>query len=290
MNDFDASPAPPTVRELPTATGIIRATTAAAFTTLLLGVAVRSSPPDPSNVPILSSDGRLFYLLTIGAAVLVGLLSQQAERKREAIAASRSRYVGESVVPAPATAWILPAFTVVAAVLLVARHTRWVEIGAATLLAATGVFASLTVRENLEVREGAGISPGRAAHIVLTIAVAFVVFTLLFMFRMRTLYSGPAILAVSLLLLLQIHDGVDVWPVRKLAYAVLGALAMAQVTWGLNYWPPVGWYSGAILTVTFSGLAFVAGDRLTNALTRERTILYGTATLALVLLLTGLSW
>jgi hypothetical protein len=274
----------------PASTGIIRVTVVAGLATMLLGIAIRSNPPDPVNVPILSSDGRLFYLLSIGAAALVAVMAQRAERVREAIAASRSRYVGKSIVPAPATAWILPALAVIGAVLLIARHHRWQEIAAATLLAASGVFASLTVRENLNDQLGNTVSPARVAHVVLTIAVAFMVITLLFMFRMRTMLSGPAIMLVALLLFLQVHDGIDTWPIRKLAYAVLGALALAQFTWALNYWPPIGWYAGAILTAVFAGMTFVTGGRLTNTLTRERAIVYATATAATVLLFTGLSW
>ncbi|HUG15156.1 MAG TPA: hypothetical protein VMM78_09070 [Thermomicrobiales bacterium] len=257
---------------------------------MLLGIGVRGNPPDPVNVPILSSDGRLFYLLALGAVALIAVLAQRAERAREALAASRSRFVGQSIVPAPATAWILPALTVLGAALLVARHHRPIEIAAATLLAATGVFASLTVRENLPVYVDGRVNPARVAHVVLTIAIAFVVLTLVFMFRMRTLVSGPAIMIVSLLLLIQVHDGVDTWPVRKLAFGALGAVALAEITWALNYWPPVGWYAGAILTVTFTGIALVSGAQMTGTLNRERALLFASATAGLLLACTVLSW
>jgi hypothetical protein len=273
-----------------TPTGIIRVTVVAGFATLMLGVAVRSNPPEPVNVPILSADGRLFYLLAIGAVMLVGAMAQRAERVREALAASRSRYIGESIVPAPATAWILPGLTVLGAVLLVARHTRWIEIAAATLLAASGVFASLTVRENLTSNQAGRVNPARVAHVVLTVAVAFVVLTLVFMFRMRTLISGPAILIISLLLLIQVHDGIDMWPVRKIAYGALGALALAEITWGLNYWPPVGWYAGGILTTVFAGITAITGAQLMNALSRDRAAIYVASAAGVVGVLAVLSW
>lgn len=290
MTGLPRSEVEPPARIDNTPTGIIRVTVVAGLATVLLGMAVRSNPPDPVNVPVLSSDGRLFYLLTLGTAILVGVMSQRAERVREALAASRSRFIGESVVPAPATAWILPAMTVLGAILLVARHTRWVEIAAATMLAASGVFASLTVRENLTSTEAGRVNPARAAHVVLTIAVAFVVLTLTFMFRMRTLISGPAVFIVAFLLLIQAHDGIDTWPIRKIAYGALGALALAEVTWGLNYWPPVGWYAGSILTAGFAGIIFITGAQLTHALTKDWAIIAAASTAGMLVVLTILSW
>jgi hypothetical protein len=287
--DFAGAPLPES-GNLGSSAGIVRVTVVAFAVTLLLGIAVRSNPPDPVNVPILSSDGRLFYLLTLGASVLVGVMAQRAERAREALMASRSKFVGQSIVPALATAWILPMLAVLSAVLLIARHNRWIEIAAATLLAASGVFASLTVRENLNAREDGSLNLAKVAHVVLTIAVAFLILTLVFMFRMRTLLSAPAVLIVSLLLLIQIHDGIDTWPVRKIAYATLGALLLAEVTWGLNYWPPIGWYAGAILTAILAGVALASGAQMTNSLTRQRAVLYASGTGGVILMATLLSW
>jgi hypothetical protein len=273
----------------PSPAAAARVAVVGAVATLLLGVAVRSDPPDPANVPLLSADGRLFYLLTLGAAILVAVLAQRAERVREELAARRSRYVGRSIVPAMATAWILPALTVAGAILLAARHTQWQETAAAVLLAGTGVFASLVVRENLSPEEGHAISAARVAHVVLSLSVAFLLLSLLFMFRMRTLFAGPAIFIVGLLLLVQVHDGIDTYPVRKIASGLLGALLLAEVTWGLNYWPPVGWYAGAILTSVFLGVTLATGARMAGTLDRARALQIAALSGALVGLFTWLS-
>jgi hypothetical protein len=263
---------------VPSPAGAARVAIVAAFVTLLMGVAVRSDPPDPTNVPVISADARLFYILTIGAAVFVGVISQRAERIREALAARRSRYLGDSVVPAMATAWILPSLIVVGSLLLVARHNRWQEIAAAVLLAGTGVFASLIVRESLSAASPRGPGIARIAQVALTIWVAFLVMALLFQFRMRTLYSAPLIFVTSMLLLVQIHDGIDTYPIRRIAYGLLGALLLAEATWALNYWPPAGWYAGAILATIFLGIALFTGARMTGELTRNRSVQYALLT------------
>jgi hypothetical protein len=274
----------------PSLAGAVRVAIAAAFATFLLAIGVRSDPPDPANVPIISADGRLFYLLTLGAAALIGFFAQRAERAREDAAMRRSRYIGESIVPAMATAWILPALIVGGAALLAARHPRWEEIAAAVLLAGTGVFASLVVRENLQPQEGGGVHPARIAHIALTLVVAFLLLSLLFLFRMRTVYAAPVIFVVAALLLIQVHDGIDTFPIRKMAYALVGALVLAEVTWALNYWPPTGWYAGAILTSIFLGMTLVTGARMVGALDRPRAAQYAGLSTALFLVFTWLSW
>lgn len=245
---------------------------ATALMTVLLGVWSRSAAPDPRQVPLISGEERLLYMAGFGAAIGVGLASFWLMRVYRP-ATRASEWSTQYTVPKTIeTGWILPAFTMLGAFLFVARYHRGQDIAAAMLLAGSGVFAAITVRESLTEDEVGPMSPARLVHLVLTVGIAFALFALILLYRTRTLYSGPLIFGIGFLLLLQSQDRIPSFLIRRIAYALIGATALAQATWALTLWPPSGWWAGGVLAAILLGYVVVSEAQLAGRLSRELAI------------------
>lgn len=246
----------------------------ASLVTLAFGLWARSLAPDPREVPILSAEARPFYLLLVVAAILFGA-AVSLLRRRAAPASEPAEWTERYTRPLTIdTSWMLPAVTLLGALLLVARYHRAQDIAAAVLLAGTGVFAAITVRDGIRDNEEPPLSPARLALLVLTGGVGFVALALVFLYKTRTLYSGPVVFIVAALLLIQSQDGLRVLPIRRVAHGLIGASALAQVTWALNEWPPTGWWGGGVLVSILLGYALIGSAALAGMLTRERVWSY----------------
>jgi len=245
---------------------------AAALLTLLLGLWARSALPDPRRVPIVSDETRLLYLSGVAAASALGAATIWLLRSRQQSEESVEWSAQYTTAKTIETRWILPALIMLGAFLLVARYHRGQDIAAAMLLAGSGMFAALTVSAALRDEDSSPMAPARLAQIVLTAGIAFVVFALVLLYRTRTLYAGPLVFALGFLLLLQAQDRIPSFPIRRIAYATIGAIALAQATWALNSWPPSGWWSGGVLASILLGYLLVSGAQLAGRLTREVAI------------------
>jgi hypothetical protein len=229
----------------------------------------RSASPDPRNTPIISGDGRVFYLAGLLMVVALGGAAAWSARQRRELEPQREWSEQYTAPRQIETHWMLPALTLLGALLLVSRYDRWQDIIAAALLAGTGVFAAQTVRSTLTERDTGPTSPARLTHIIVTVGIAFVIFALVLLFRTRTLYAGPTIFVVGALLLLQAQDGIAALPIRRVVFALVGAVALAQATWALNSWPPSGWWTGGVLAAILLGYLLVVNAHLAGKLTRE---------------------
>jgi hypothetical protein len=244
----------------------------AAVLTLALGAYARHVSPVLTDVPLIGPSGRLLYALMLVS--LVGF-AYQAHRVWDEVPVAYTPYP-----PAP-TAWILPTLTMLGGLLLVVRYHDWAVIAMAGIIVGSGVYAALTVRASLT---GTGVvdsSTAQAIHSVLTLVVALIALSQIYGYRMRTIYSAPAVFLVALLLLLQIHDGVPSNPVRRVAYALVGSFVVAEVVWPLNYWPPSGWFGGGVLAVVFLGYALISRAQLRQRLTQTRVMQYAALTVAM---------
>jgi hypothetical protein len=181
------------------------------------------------------------------------------------------------------TASVVPAATVCAAGLLAIRHQRIVDLAALTLLTLTVVYTALTVREYLWSDDARLRRLASQAQLGVTVATAFVAFNAVLQFKARAIFTTPVIFLFALLLLVQSHDGSAALAVRRIAYAILGAVALAQAAWGIGYWPPSGWYIGGVLAAILLGFALVNGAQLSGTLTRNLALRYGGVAAALFL-------
>lgn len=252
---------------------------AAGVLTLALGLYARQARPSILDVPLFDAGARLYYVL---ALLAVAGLGWQIHRAYDRPATRYTPY------PPVATAWILSALTLLAAALLVARYHTAPIVVMAAVLATTGTFAALSIREVIADAESAS-QPVLLIHVVLTIVVTYVVVALLLQYQARLLFTAPAVFVVATLALLQIHDGILTYPVRRQAYALVGGVIAIEVVWPLSYWPPLGWWTGSVVLSVLTGYALVTRANLLRRLTATAAMQYAGLTAALLVFVVVLS-
>lgn len=206
----------------------------------------------PGSVPIYDPQGRAYWLVGLGLALLSGLLFQVLDRETnfalETAAARRVRYEPASELP---TAWIFPAVSTFAVVMLLgvyhgATMTAGAALGTFLVLAAGAIARHFLYDADELSRERA-----RGVYTVLIHAVAFVALSMVYINKIRSLFSATTVLIVTVLLLLQLTDGEDALFSRRFVYALVGGVMLGQATWVLNYWKATGWTGGAALLIFF---------------------------------------
>jgi hypothetical protein len=161
----------------------------------------------------------------------------------------------------------MPTLTSLAVFLLVARFHSWPVVLIAPVLAGSGVFVGALARHyafdaDAETRRSGRISLLASAHLT-----AFVLLSLVFAYRLRSLVSAPAIALSVALLLLVTTDALDDSLRHRLVMAIAGGAVMAEATWALNYWNAPGWYGGIVLWAMSFALASLVAARITERLT-----------------------
>lgn len=248
--------------------------------TLPLGFLARSIAPDPINVPLISADGRGYYLLALFVALVVAALAQLLEtddvaRQQYELGWQMHRPGDPPVTYRPPplqTAWMLPLVTLVTAYLLLAVYHRISVIVFISILTAGTVLAARMVRYHVMNTIPEWDTAARLGHVVLTHGLAYFTLTAVYMFKARTLFAGVLILALGFLLLVQLTDGVQATQVKRMLYAAIGALGLAEVAWALSYWNMSAWIGGAMLVAMFVFVAGVVRSQLRGELTQRRLV------------------
>ncbi|MGI8424912.1 MAG: DUF5656 family protein [Chloroflexota bacterium] len=177
--------------------------------------------------------------------------------------------------------FILPAALVVGGVLFISLLASGVAIvvGLAALSALLfPVFwaevASLSGRSRRDLSER---RVPEAALVVIGYVAAFLLYAAIYQSKTRSLFSAPAIIAVTFLLALrQLRVAAEPPGLPKaLMFAGVVALAAGEVTWALNYWPLNGLLGGAFLLASFYFLIGIFTQYLQGRLTRRLLAEYG---------------
>lgn len=219
----------------------------AALVTFALALFARSLDLLRTDIPLRASNGRLFWVVSVVVVIAFGANVQRVSKRLRATTGPARR------VPdaAAAGAAVLPALVMFAALQFVAWDSRTVVVIAAPLLAGAGVFTSVVVRNYLLVGDPAVLPGARLVHVALTAGVAFLSLSLARGWMAGPAYTLVVVTAISGLLLYQAFDGIRAFPVRRIAYALVGGVVVGEVALALGYWPPSGWYGGAILATVF---------------------------------------
>jgi hypothetical protein len=258
---------------------IARITAASLLITGLLAVlavvAYRAEPP-VGAVPLLAAEGRSFWVAVLVVCVIGAVLAQLMDPMPQIATATASRRgVRYEPVPEWPTGWSLPFLTLVAgALLLCAYHAALA--GLAVVL--FGFLASLVgglARLALYSAEQPIRLFGRVAHTLLLYGLAFVIFAMIYVHKLRSLYSATAVFLIASVLFLQLTEGADVQLDRRVLYALVSGLIVAEATWVLNYWPATGWLGGAALLAVFHVLAGLILARLERTLSWRTAVEYG---------------
>ena len=224
---------------------------AAGVLALPLTLYARSAAPDPVYTPLIASDGRLYYALALAACAAVGGVAARA--------AGPSR--------GDASAWALPATVMFAALGIAGAYPSWPIALATPILAGSGVFAALLVRYLLHVGPSQTRGAAEVARLVLSNVVGYVAFSVILLHHSRGAYALPALFIIAALLMLHWTEG-ELGFERRVGYALIVALAVAEAAWALGYFQSSGWRLGALSQAIWYGMAAVVLAHARGALNR----------------------
>ena len=179
--------------------------------------------------------------------------------------------------------WILPG--------VMAGLSAWVLSRALNLTLWIGALALISVSISLAISaEYTTISPeahgyplARLALNVLAYLLAFVLFTVIYHSRTRSLVTATLTLATAALLSLDLLSVADVQFRRVVLFAAIVGLITGESTWALNYWQISAWAGGLFLLLIFYVTANVAHQHLLERL--SGSVLVEFAVVALVVLM-----
>ncbi len=250
------------------------------ITVLVLGLALSALVPLPTWEIILELFGSelalrfsgpiqslilLAILVCAGVDSLVRSNLARAPLKAEA-QPSRRRPSGLAI---SAMFWPLPALIAILGLVALQSMAWWgYRVGLAL-----GVGAAVAVIIVLQLATQSLYStPRRGLRLVLNgvaYGIAYVLFSLIFGARQRSLISGTAVLAVSGVLALELLRNTETAAWRPWLYAALLALAMGQLTWVLNYTRLDNRTGGALLLLAFYVLTGLTQQYLWERLSRR---------------------
>lgn len=241
-----------------------------------IGLWARDLNIGPGTVPIYDPQGRAFWLVGLLLALASGLLAQFRDPVTSyalsTAEARELRYEPASELP---TAWIFPAVTTFAIVMLLAvYHSLTAIIGIALGSFALLVAGAITRHHLFDVDDVAR-QRARGIYTILIHVVAFLSLSMVYINKVRSLFSATAVLLFAALLLLQLTEGEDALFARRLVYALVGGVMLGQATWVLNYWRATGWTGGAALLIFFYFAAGLIAAEVRRGAGRRDVIEFG---------------
>lgn len=246
----------------------------------------RATAPDAGNVPLISADGRGYYLAAIFVVAIISAIIQALETDDPARIVNR---YGERLYrfrkPAPRTAWMLPAVALLCLYLTVALHTRLIVVIAVSFLTGAVVLLARMVRFEVLNRTSGGsdLTPWLLQALVLGVAAGTLL--VVFEFRARAMYAGPLLCVMMFLLLMTLFDGLESSTVMRGIYAAIGALAVGQVYWALGYWNVSTLIGGGLLWLVFVFYGSVSRAHLAGGINQQQVAMRTGVLVPLFLLL-----
>jgi len=230
---------------------LIAVSTGCAALAVLLGYVTRDfAARNQLSFALFTLDGLRFWLPGLALALLTGAAVL--------LVAGRRASPGLS----PGTAWIFPFVTMCAGLLVVSvYHDRpwWFVAPIVTWIALLiGTIARLFLTEP----SGEEHDIARIMLTIITYVVAFLALAMIYINKLRSIFSATTVVVLCVLLLVQITDGETASLPRRLVYAVAGGLIIGQVTWVINYWSAAGWTGGAFLLAVFYLIAGLSAAQL----------------------------
>jgi lysylphosphatidylglycerol synthetase-like protein (DUF2156 family) len=202
----------------------------------------------PGTVPIWDPDGRAYWMTGLAIVMVVAAVYQRFDRDLDLTEGRRPASGSGGEIP---VRWILPATTVLSIVLFLGVYRGMTAISAGALLVFSGLLAGtasrhLMLQPDEQMRERA-----RLVYTLVVHGVTFMAMAMIYINKVRSLFSATAVMIVAILLFIALTEGEDELFNRRLAYALVGGVMLGQVTWGLNYWQAAGWTGGAVLLIFF---------------------------------------
>ncbi|MCL5950369.1 MAG: hypothetical protein M1132_01370 [Chloroflexi bacterium] len=181
--------------------------------------------------------------------------------------------------------WILPSMIVVAATLVLALSEvrvygliGVVVAGALLVLVVLGEYITIDLNDRWYSTARLGIN-------LAVYLAALVLFATIYSWKVRSLYSAPAIGIAAGLLALELFRGSEADLGRTWLFAAAVALSIAEFVWALNYWNATAFTGGGLLLVFFYALTGVTQQYLWGRLSKFVFVEFSLITLGAITLL-----
>jgi hypothetical protein len=202
--------------------------------------------PTTNPLPLAQTTNALFWSVAVVATVAAGAGAVFADRT-----ASRAEEIPNGGTPRVNTAWIVPAVSTAAAVLLVATFHNTTMIVAGPLIAFLGSAGSLLSRDLLDDADDSAQRTATTIQALVIHSVAFLALSAIYLNKLPTPTTAVLAGGVSTLLAVEALDRSLVDRARLLTLAILTGAAVAAAVAPLMWWPTHGWTGGAVLFVVF---------------------------------------
>ncbi|HEY8292301.1 MAG TPA: hypothetical protein VIG44_07430 [Thermomicrobiales bacterium] len=213
-------------------------------------------------------------LLAVGVGAIVALLVRRDERPE---------------LPS-VTAGIFPAIALITGLLMIAVYhdRRWWFV--APLVVWLAILIGTIARALLVAPEGFTRDVARTSLTVVSYVIGFIALAMVYINKYRSVFSASAVAILAFFLLLQMTDGEHASLLRRIVYAVVGALIVGQVTWIINYWSATGWTGGAFLLAVFYLIAGLSAAQLRDRVQAFDVIEFGGVALAAIAIVSAAVW
>lgn len=245
--------------------------------TLTLGIPLtfyaRSTAPAADSFPLVSPDGRAYYLAALILVAVIAVLIRALETDDPArIVNSYGERLYRYRQPAPRTAWMMPAVGLFSLYTLMAVHDRLILQLAIPFVAGGLVLASRVLRYEVLSTPGDTSAMAASVYQVLVILVAGLAFFTIFGFRARGLHAMPVLFATSGLLMMTAFDGLEITTFRRAIYALIGGAAVAELYWALTFWNISNLAGAGLLLTAFAFFGGMAKFQLDGGVRKPQVI------------------
>jgi hypothetical protein len=162
--------------------------------------------------------------------------------------------------------WILPGIVAGLSVFLLSRVSAWPMWIGGLLLFSVGISLIISAEYTAVSPDTSGYPTARLALNMLAYLLAFVLFTVIYQTRTRSLVTATVTLITAASLALDLLSVADVQFSRVLLFAGIVGLLIGESTWVLNYWQISGWTGGLLLLLIFYVTVNVAHQHLLERL------------------------
>jgi hypothetical protein len=162
--------------------------------------------------------------------------------------------------------WILPGVMAGLSALLLDRIASWPAWIGGLVLAGVSISLVIAAEYAVVCPDIAGYPTVRLALNMLAYLLVFVVFTLIYQTRTRSLITATLTMCTAALFSLDLLSVADVPFRRVLPLAGVVGLIVGEATWAVNYWHIRAWAGGLFLLLVFYVIVNVAHQHLLERL------------------------
>jgi hypothetical protein len=169
--------------------------------------------------------------------------------------------------------WMAPGVAAIALSVLLTRAEGW-TLWLVTLLTGVTLIGTLIYAEFSAIStSAAGYANARLTVTALTYVIAFILFTVIYAQRERSLISATLIAAITFVLAVELLEPHVTGMRHTFRGAAIIAFLTGQATWALSFWNVSNWSAGVLLLTLFYVLTGIIQQQ--RHLTRAMLVEYG---------------